>query len=276
MTPYCYLNGKIIPVSDATVSIYDIGLLRGYGIYEALTTKNRKPFALSEHLTRFRDSAKFLGIDIKESDNEISEAIKILIEKNGFKETNIKFIITGGLTKNSIEFDRSTPTFYILAEEFIPLPEIVFVEGASLTTYEHLRQFPSYKTINYIQGVLVQNLRKENHAIEILYTSQGNALEAATSNFFIVKNKTLITPVNNILKGITRKKVLEIAKPHFTIEEREMSLDETLRADEAFITSSFKDIVPIVSIDNQKIGGGEVGEITKKLMKVFEDFTKNY
>lgn len=276
MAKYCYLNGKIMTVGQAKVSIYDIGLLRGYGIYEAFTTHNKKPFMLKDHLARFRNSAAAVDIKVPASDEEITEAVQDLIQHNGYHETNVKFILTGGTAVGGIDYDRDFPTFYILAEEFSPLPESFITNGAKLITYEHARQYAEYKTTNYITAVKLQKVMKEKKALEILYTSEGKILECATSNFFLVKNGTLITPKAHVLMGITRKVVVDLAKTKFPIVERDILVKELEEADEAFLTASFKEVVPVVQIDELKIADGNVGPLTKEIIKLFSDLTKNY
>lgn len=138
-----------------------------------------------------------------------------------------------------------------------------------------MRELPEYKTSNYIRATNLQNWRKEEKAIEVLFVYDGEILECATSNIFIIKNKTLITPNENILKGITRKVVLELADGKYKIEERPVGEDELKTSDEIFITSSFKDIVPIVKVDDFEVGNGKVGEITKDLMARFKEYIAN-
>jgi branched-chain amino acid aminotransferase len=273
-TNYCYLNGKILPVQDAMVSVYDIGLLRGYGIYEGITTYKNKPFRLADHLARFRSSAKALDLAIPSSDEEIEKAILSLVEKNGFERTNLRLILTGGNTIAGIEFDANKPTFYILAEEYKSLPSGMYTSGASLITHEHQRTLPEYKTINYITAVQVQKERKAQGAIEVLYVSNGKVLEAATSNIFIVKDGVVITPKNNVLAGITRKVVIGVAQKKYKVAEREVTVDELFSADEAFLTASYKEIVPITTIDGKKIADGKVGEVTQLLMNDFKEYTE--
>jgi len=277
MAKFCYLNGKIMSVAQAKVSILDIGMLRGYGIYEALTTHNKKPFMLADHLKRFRDSAAMVDIKVPATDQEITEAIHELIERNGYNETNIKFILTGGTAVGGIEYDPDFPTFYILAEEFSPIPDHYIQNGASLISYEFERQYPEYKTTNYITAVKLQKLRKEKGALEIMYTSKGKILELATSNFFIVKDGKIITPNNGILKGITRKVVIDLAQKNgLEVVERELTYEELKTADEAFLSASFKEVVPVTKVDDIVIGDGKVGEITKKVLKLFKNFTAAY
>lgn len=275
MSPFCYLNGKILPVAEAKVGVYDIGLLRGFGIYEALMTYGKKPFKLSDHLARFRRSAAFLGVEILASDEEVTGALLELIEKNGYEESIVRMLLTGGPAFAGIEFAPKTPTFYILVEKFKPLSAELYEKGCSVTVYEHLRQFPEYKTTNYIQAVLLQKARKEAGALEILYTWQGRVLEFATSNLFIVKNGTIITPSKDILPGITRKVTLELARAAFPVEERDVPVEEVCAADEAFLTSSFKDIVPVVKAGEHAIAHGAPGPVTKKMMELFRAYTRS-
>ena len=271
---YCWLNGKILPTEEASVNVLDIGLMRGYAIYEALTTYGGKPFMLADHLRRFRASAEAMRLVVPANDIEIITAIAELIKRNGFKETNVKFVLTGGKTIAGIEYDSTKPVFYILAEEFLPVPASVVAQGCKLITHEFQRQYPGYKTANYITGVMIQPARKAAGALEVLFTWHGKISECATSNFFIVKSGTLITPVHDILFGITRKVVLDLARKNgIAVEERDVTVDELATADEALISSSFKEVVPVVKIDEKTIGDGRVGPVAKKIMTLFRDFS---
>lgn len=274
----CFLNGKLVPLSEGKVSVYDIGLLRGFGIYEAMTTYHRKPFMFADHLQRFRASADKLSLKIPFTDEELREAIRKLIETNvpADKEAVIRFILTGGPAIGGIEYDFDTPTFYVLVEELQPLARSMYEEGCGVTVREHLRQLPECKTIDYLEAVLLQKSRREAGALEILYTHQGNVLECATSNFFIVRNGTVITPRENILYGITRKVALDLARKEFPIEERAITTEEMYEADEAFLTSSFKEVVPVVSIGEKTIADGKPGPVTKRIAELFREFAKNY
>ncbi|MEK9184599.1 MAG: aminotransferase class IV [Patescibacteria group bacterium] len=263
-------------VKDAKVSIEDIGLLRGYGIYAGITTANNKPFRLDDHLDQFEQSAKTLNLKVPYSREKIAIILKELIKKHKFKRTNFRLILTGGKMEGGIFYDEKEPTFYILAEEWKSLPREIYEKGASLVTFEHRRMLPEIKTINYITAVSLQNYRKKHNALEILFTSKSNVLEASMSNFFMFKGDTLVTPKDGIFCGITRKVIFELARKYFKIEEREIKMNEALNADEVFITGSFKDIVPIIKIDNKKIGDGKVRDNTKKIMKLFKDYAKIY
>ena len=148
-----------------------------------------------------------------------------------------------------------------------------YING-KIATSDKLRFMPEAKTTHYITTVKLQPKRKKAKAVEILFVSNGKVLECATSNIFMFLDDILITPKDNVLLGITRRAVLDTAKKHFKIEERNIAVPELMKADEIFITSSFKDIVPIVKIDEKIVSGGVVGKNTRRLMKLFSELTK--
>ena len=280
MSDFIYLNGEIIGSEKAVVGVHNIGLLRGFGIYEAMTTHNGKAFMFDLHLTRFKKTANFMGIRIPATDEEIKTAVQTLILKNSGptrENLNIKFILTGGETLHGIDYDERKPTFYIFSEKFVPISDDIFKNGAKVVSHKFLRQYPEYKTTNYIEAVKCQKKQNESNALETLYTFQGKILECATSNFFIVKDDVLITPDQNVLKGITRKIVLDLARQNnIKFVLREISLDELKSADEALLSASFKEIVPVTSVDDFPIGNGKVGPITRKLFDLFTELALNY
>lgn len=267
-----------MPLSEGKVSVYDVGLLRGFGIYEGLVTHNRKPFMFADHMDRMRRSAKRLELEIPYSDAEIEKAIFELIEKNipQGKEGLLRIIETGGKAIEGIAYDPKTPTFYIVCEEFVPIEERYVQEGSAIATLEHLRQFPELKSTNYIQAVLLQRVKREKNVGEVLYVWEGRALECTGSNIFIVKDGTVITPGRDIVFGITRKVAIELAKKEFPVEERDIIVDEIFAADEVFITGSFKEIVPVVLIDGKMVGDGKPGSVSKRIIESFREFTRTY
>src|SRR3989344_6075054 len=167
MEQYCYLNpgragGKILPVAEAKVGVYDIGLLRGFGIYEALRTFKRKPFEFPSHMARFHTSTEALKLQIPVSDDEMLKVITELIEKNipQGREAVVRFIITGGEAVGGIEYNPATPTFYILVEPLETLPQETYEKGCKLLVHDHLRALQEYKKTNYVTAVRLQEERK--------------------------------------------------------------------------------------------------------------------
>lgn len=272
MQQYCFFNGTIMPVEDAHVSVYDIGIIRGYGIYEALQTYHKKPLFLKEHLDRLRASSKALHIEIPYSDAELESAILQLVERNGHAETNIRILLTGGRAIHSIDFDPKAPTFYILADRHEPIDSALYEQGCKVITFEHQRLYPQFKTTNYMTAVNLQKEKKEKGALEIIYHHDGKVLEAATSNFFMVEGDTIVTAKRDVLPGITRMKVLDAISGKFKVDVRDVLIQEFNDATEAFLTGSYKDVLPVVQIDDKQVGDGKVGKYTKEIMALFKDY----
>lgn len=275
---FCYFNGKIVPANHALIHPDDLGILRGYGVFDVLKTVNGKIFLFDEHFQRLSDSAEYLGVRLPVSKVKIKKAIKKLVSKNKIKQASIRIVLTGGRSADAMHFDsKSSSTFYVLVSEFKPLEPSLYKNGVKLAIVDHSRDAAEIKTTNYVEAVKAINERqKKEKFFEILYVSGGVVLEAATSNFFAFIGNKLIAPKDNILKGITRNLVIKLAGKEFAVEERKLKLKELNSATEAFITATNKDIVPVVQIDDKKIGEGKPGKNTKRLMEFFEEFVRNY
>jgi branched-subunit amino acid aminotransferase/4-amino-4-deoxychorismate lyase len=270
MKRYAYVNGKIVPADKVTLPVTDIGVLRGFGIFDWIKAHHGIPILGQEHIARFMRSAKAMGLTVPMNAEKIATTIDDLLQRYKAPLAGIRLILTGG-TAQGLSYEPGKETFIILIEELKSLPEELYTKGGRLITFEHERIFPEVKSLNYITAVKLQKERLKKKAIEILYTYQGKVLEATTSNFFMIKGNTLITSSNKILIGTTRNHVLKLArKAGFTIEERDIMLDELFVADEAFITASNKEVLPIVAIDGKKIGNGKVGQKTQLLMNHYK------
>lgn len=278
MKKYCWFNGKIIICEKISISPYDLGLLRGYGIIDVMRTQNNKPLLLKEHFQRFKNGADKLNLKIPFNKIKFEKIIYELLKNNKIsndKELTIKTILTGGISPDAISVKN--PACYILIDDFKELPERFFKKGAKTITIEHKRYLPEVKTTNYIEMVKNQNIKNKNKALEIIYVKNGKALEASTSNLFIVKNNGLISPKNEVLPGITRNLIIKLVRKNkISVKEKDISENELKNADEVFLTATNKNIVPIVNIDGKKIGNGKPGKITKNLMKKLAEFLKNY
>jgi len=268
MYPYCFFNGKIVQSNKPLLMVNDIAVLRGYAAFDFMRIYNGVPFQFKDHMARFKNTAKLMGLKNPFSDAQIKDALDQLVHKNKDKNYHVRFILTGGETKDGLF--SSVPVFYILFEKLSNLPDSLYTKGAKLITHEHQRILPEAKNSSYTQAVLLQNKRLKARAVEILYTNNTLVLEASTSNIFIVKDNVVCTPKDNILRGITRKLVLELAhKLKYKTNEKEISIDELFDADEVFLSATNKKILPIVQIDSHTIGDGKVGKITKKLLEEY-------
>ncbi len=271
---YCYFNGKIVKEKDAGISVRDVGVLRGYGVFDVLRTFGGVPFLFDAHYDRLVRCAGKLGLRVPLSRSRARSVVNTLLKKNGFKESTIRFVVTGGPAADSIHFNRATPNCFVLISPFHDLPASLYAKGAALLTVEHKREFPEVKSLNYLTAVRINNNGKKQ-PFELLYTWQERVLEASTSNFFLFSGNTLVTPKRDVLLGTTRNVVLALAKKKFAVKERDISVKELRSAKEAFLTATNKDVVPVVSIDGRKVGTGKVGERTRYLMDAFRSFARN-
>lgn len=274
MKSCCYLNGKIVPTDQAKISVEDIGILRGYGVFDILRTYNGRPFQLAEHYNRWTNSAKILNLKVPLTISQLEAIIYKLIRINKMSEARVRIVLTGGKAIDGMGHNPKDFTIFILAEKLIPLPKALYKNGATLITLAHQRNLPEAKIINYQTGIKYSSLKEKNKAVEILYINNNEILEGMGSNFFLFRGNTLITPKENILKGTTRNLILKLAKNKFKVEIRNVKVSELNNATECFLTSITKGILPIIKINKQKIGDGRVGKNTKNLMELFSDFTK--
>ncbi|MDI1435775.1 aminotransferase class IV [Polyangium sorediatum] len=275
MKPHCYHDGKIVPTEKATLPVTDLAVLRGYGVFDFLKTVNGKPFLWKEHWRRLQRSAKLLGMKIPLPEKAVREAIDQLLAKNKGEDCNIRLLLTGGVARNGLLVDE--PRLYVLSEPIQMLPRKVFEKGAKVIRCAHERIVPEAKTTDYLAAVRLQKERIRAGAVEILYVVRGRVLECSTSNFFLVKDGRLITARDAVLLGTTRNLVLDLAKKAgIVFEERDVAETELASAEEAFLTATNKNIVPVVQVDDLAIGNGKPGVVTRRLMTLFADYMARY
>ena len=273
MKKLCYFNGEIMALEDAKISPNDLGILTGYGIFDYLRTYNAKPFLLPQHLDRLFNSLKLMGLDIKESRGDIAIAINRLMEKSSLSDAGFRLVVTGGDSNDGFQF--TAPHLFILIDELPQYDERVWSDGVKLMMHEYLRDLPEVKSINYIEAIRMQPERIRRKAFDILYIHKNNVLECTRSNFFIFQGNVLVTPKENVLIGRTRNLVIELAKSHFIVEERNISIDEITSADEAFLTGTTKKVMPVNMLDDIKVGNAKAGKNTLKLMNRFDEYVKD-
>jgi D-alanine transaminase/branched-chain amino acid aminotransferase len=267
---YCYLNGSFLPTAEASLHLNDLGLLRGFAIFDYFRTYNGIPFRQELYLQRFINSAKLMGLEVPITIGGLTEIVAEVHQLSQRHDAAFRLLLTGGYTADSI-----TPGIPNLAVMCEPLPAEVparFAEGISIITADHLREMAEIKTTNYMKVILLAPQIKSAGAFDVLYHHQGEVSELSRSNFFIFKGDTLITPNANILFGITRRTTLELAGKHFRVEERPLLLEEVWSADEAFTTGTIKKVMPIVKIDDHLINKGVVGRRTQLLQNEFDRF----
>lgn len=277
MSDFCYLNGKILSFGKAGINLDDLGILRGYGAFEALKTVNNKIFLFDEHFDRLKKASEYLGIRLPATKTEIKEIVSELIKKNKIKNAAVRIVLTGGRSADTMHFNSGSPTFYILVSELSPIKSEFYEKGVNLITLEYFRQMPELKTTSYLRAIKeINKKQKKEKFFEILYTDKGNILECATSNFFIFQGDKLITTKEGVLCGTMRNLVISLAKRKFAVQERAIKIKDLDSATESFITATNKNILPVVKIDSKIIGNRKVGKNTKILLKILKEFIEKY
>jgi branched-subunit amino acid aminotransferase/4-amino-4-deoxychorismate lyase len=274
---YAYYNGKIILEKDVVISHRDLGFLRGYGIMDALKTVNGKPFLLEEHLRRLQNGLEALNLKWTITVQEFDQIIKALINKSELTEdVAVKTVVTGGKSSNGLAVDGE-PTVLITINDLanVTPDRKVYETGAGVVLVEFQRHLPRVKTINYIAALQHQKEKEDAKATDMVYYSKGMILEGSTSNIFIVKNGEVITPLKNILFGTTRNCLVKLFKNQgVVVREGEVSREKLLSADEVFLTGTFKDVLPVVKVDDTIINSGNIGEKTKQGMELLKSAMK--
>ncbi|GAC1384896.1 MAG: branched-chain-amino-acid transaminase [Ktedonobacteraceae bacterium] len=268
-TALWYINGQWVHPHEATISINDVAVLRGYSAFEALRTYNRRPFHLDEHLNRLYRSAELIEMALPWSREHISEIVQEIIQRNAYKHASVRLLVTGGETEDSI-LPVGKPTLAVLITPLGERDMARFALGYKLITTNLQRVTPEAKTTSYLAAIRALKEAQRHAATDALFVNeQGHVLEATRSNFFVFRGNTLVTPRTGVLIGITRNVVLELARGRFPIEERPILLEELPYVDEAFITASSREIMPVVQIDEVSIGDGKPGERTYELERRF-------
>ncbi len=269
MFNYHFLNGRFVSFEDANLSMGDIGIVRGYGIFDFFQIVKGVPLYVDEHIQRFLNSAKELRLDLGYDSIQLKEFVNQLIKINSIEFAGIKFLATGGFSKDG--FNIGTPTVAIICHPFKKMAPEITKYGAKLLSHEYVRSMPTIKTTNYLMAVYLNEKVKSQDAIEPLYYSKTSVSECSRSNIFGVFNEKLVTPDKNILLGISRNQVIKLAgNLGYRVEQRDIPLGELLRADEVFITGTLKNVLPIIKIDDHVIGNGLPGSITKTIQEKFD------
>ena len=271
---YCWLNGTISEAQNTKLHINDLGLMRGYGLFDYFRTYNLKPFRWDWYWERYERSAKLLKIQNPITKEEAYKVVSILIEKQGNQDCAFRFVLTGGYTLDSVS--SAMPNLMIISEELHHSTQEEYENGIKVISYEFVRDLPAIKSIDYKHYMILQSEIKEQNASDVLFYKNGEISELSRSNVFIINGNKLITPNKNILHGITRRTVLELAKKDFQIEERSVFFQEMLDAQEVFTTSTTKRVLPISRIDDHVIGNGKIGIKTQFLLDKINEMVKNW
>jgi branched-chain amino acid aminotransferase len=267
-----FVNGEYVESDQAGLPLNDLGIVRGYGVFDLLRTYDGVPFKLREHVERLARSAHAIDLELPWTLEGIEAIARDVYWRNDLADATIRIIVTGGASPNFMT-PQGNPTLAVMVEPVAPTSEEEYERGVSIISVEMARFLPHVKSLNYIGAIMAMKQAARTGAVEALYRdAAGQVSECTRSNLFVFRGDRLITPQEDVLPGITRAVVLEIASDAFEVSEAPLHYDELLACDELFITSSTKEILPVVKLDDHTIGGGEPGPRTRKLMALFRTY----
>ena len=275
------IDGKLFPPEEAKISVFDHGFLFGDSIYETIRTYMRKPFLLDRHLRRLDNSARMLHLKLPLSLEELRGEILRTIDATSNEECYIRVMITRGKGKIGLDIDLSERAGYVLiVDRLEPLPSEYYSQGVkvvlvSIRRNDQAALNPKMKSSNLLNNVLAYVEAKEQGAYEgILCNMAGYVADCTGSNVFIVQEGKLLTPPAEagLLEGVTRALTLELAaQEKIPFAERNITPDELMEAQECFITSTTKEIMPVHCIHHTFLSPAP-GPITQKLMQAYRRF----
>jgi len=272
-----YLNGEYLPLSEAKVSVLDRGFLFGDGVYEVIPSYSGDLFRMQDHLDRLQASMSRVRLELSYDFEQWLDILTPLLDKT--KDQYIYLQITRGVApKRDHAFPKSPhPTVFAMCSD---IKAFAGVEtGVKAMTMEDSRwEMCDVKATTLLANVLLRQKAIEQGCAEAILHRQGYVTEGAASNLFAVIDGILLTPEKTaeILPGITRQVILELAKENnFKMSEEVISLEALQSATEIWITSSTREIVPVIELDSVKVGDGEPGPVFNKMNQLFQEYKKS-
>src|SRR5687767_7613270 len=284
MSVFVNVNGQIADGAHATISVFDHGFLYGEGVYETIRTYNGEPFLFDRHMQRLRTSADMIKLDVPFSDHEfLQRSVDTMTAAglgrsvdNSFAEAYIRILHTRGI--GDLTYDPAAtpqPTVVVIVKPLPTTPDDQYTAGVKVCMVDIIRNHPRsvnplIKSNNLLNNALCMQQAMRKGGVEGVFRNyRGELSECSQSNLFIVKDQIVRTPPLDagLLAGITRAFIFELgAAAGVTVEEAALKDADVFNADEAFFTSTTKELMPIVQVDDKTIGGGRPGPVTRKLL----------
>lgn len=271
---YASINGTIIEHDKASLHISDLGLRRGYAVFEFFRILRGVPVFLEDHLERFERSARLLELTPPFGREKLEGLIRELIELNNLREAGIQMLLTGGYSPDA--FNPGQPNLIIAPMTVTPPPAHLYQQGGKVILHQNLRELPEAKSTDYLVAVKLARRVREEGATEVIYHDGETVYEGGRSSLLIIQKGTLITAQAGVLPGITRKHLLEVARSILPILEQPITLSELYSADEVLLTGATRQVMPITQIEDRWVGDGQVGPYSQQLMKAFQEHLEAY
>jgi D-alanine transaminase len=274
-----FLNGKFMPIEQATVPVLDRGFIFGDGVYELVPVYSRVPFRIDEHLARLERSLHEVRIRNPYSRERWREIIAQLIAQQPYEDQGVYFQVTRGVAKRDHAFPKGVePTVFIMSNPLVNPPAELIEAGARAVTAADFRWLRcDIKSISLIGNCLLRQLSADVGAVETILLRDGQLTEASASNVFIVKGGVVRGPAKSslILPGITYDVVIELAQgAGMPLDIGEVSERDLRAADEIWVTSSSKEVLAIVELDGKPIGEGRPGPAFRRMYQLYQDFKR--
>jgi branched-chain amino acid aminotransferase len=262
---WAILDGRRVPYEGATVHASDLGLRRGFAVFEAFRVEEGVPLFLEDHLARLARSADAVGLPLPRGVEDVAADVHALLDANARDVTAIHVLLTGGPSDDGVTFQQPT---CIVTTMDVP-PRAAAPPGARLVTHRHTRELPEAKSTNYLTLMRLATAMRAAGAIDVLYHDGVHVTECARSALAVVLGDTLVTRRDGVLASVSMTHLLGLARERMHVEERAITLEELHTADEVLTSGSVRGIVPIVAIDGRPIGDGTIGPHARALFTAF-------
>lgn len=279
-----YLNGKLVDEKNATVSVFDHGLLYGDGVFEGIRVYNGRVFLLEEHIQRLYDSAQAIALHIPMSQEQMIQAVVKTCKANRVRNGYVRLVVTRGVgTLGLNPYLCKKPQVIIIAAKIRLYPKELYENGLKIVTVGTTRNVheacsPRIKSLNYLNNVLAKIEAINAGCMEcLMLNAQGFVAEASGDNVFMVKGDSLITPPSwcGALDGITQQAVIDLAMLEgYDVMQNVLTRYDLYTADEVFLTGTAAEIIAVVDIDSRTIGSGKPGPVTRQLSEAFHQLTR--
>lgn len=261
---YYYLDGDILSTKEG-ISPFDLAIHRSFAVFDYCIFRDKVIIYIEDYIQRFRNSIRAMDLELEMTNEALLDAVHTLIQKNDVVEGGIKFIFTGGASVNAYDLDKASLLIFILP---IPTyPDVYFESGMKLISLAYVRDFPMVKSTNYFVSLAFRKKLEEHGAQDFVYHMNDIVSESSRSNLFLVKDGVIKTPRHNILEGVTRKHTIRISNGIAPLKITDLSLNDFYNADEVFLTSTTKGIMPIAQMDHITYHTKARDSITKILME---------
>ena len=279
-----YINGKFYSEKNSKISVFDHGLLYGDGVFEGIRAYHGRVFKLKEHIDRLFYSAKAILLNIPMSKQQLMDATVETCRKNNLNDGYVRLVVTRGAGTLGLNPNRcSNPQVIIIADTIQLYPASLYKKGMEIVTVATTRNHhnavnPAIKSLNYLNNILAKiEANTAGYEEAIMLNSEGYVAECTGDNLFIIKDNQMFTPSlsSGALHGITRQTSIDlVGELGVPTSEPNLTRYDLYNADECFLTGTGAEIVPVVKIDERKIGNGKPGKITKKMVKAYQELTK--